>query len=872
MRSTILQSSFVSGELDPTIYSRLDINQRERGARTLTNFRLLPQGGIAKRGGTEFLVDTGAECWLFEWAYSVTQAYIIMAYPDVGGDLASISIFDTTTETIVATLEGSQFFDAERLNGLRYRQVLDTMFLVHEDVEPQRLVKFDGYGADPFACTNGSPVVTVTRTWHGLNAGDLITFEGVPVFASFPAGMWQETFIVMAAPTDHTFDITVSSNAVAPAADEGGGAVASWVLAVAPIDFMPKVDFNDSLSPEAARNTQVRITFNKDDTWASFYGPGGGWSPTGDTGNPGTLDPFSNYNPPGGSQPLPIFVFKSASTAPHTYSLTIGGQEIKKIAVATTSLGKVSLPETWAYLYSVLARSFPIWRTNPTVLPLAPTDIDGSGTPGLDLAGNWYIVLEFLGPVFGGQEVSLPLFSVSGPGSRPSIIIEPETAAGDKFEDVWSAGRGWPRSVEYFEGRLCYGGSKYFPSTFWASHTGDYRNFALGDAHDDEAISRDVDVNAADGIEHMVGTRALMVLTRRAEYYQTETPFTPESATFKRQTSHGSSYVAPVEVGGSVYFVQRNGRAVRRLLYNFQEDSFVAEEVSILARHMLNSPVDMAAYAHPQDGDYIIIVNADGTAAVLTVDRNQDVAGWTRYSLGRGAIVSVVAVNDVVYFLNAWTDAGVTRYQLDKLRDDRYFDSSMIQYDSITTFSGIEQLCRANGSERNDVGVRIDFTDGGAPFVDTNANVVANVYTYTAVGDYVGREIYSIEMGYGLSAVFVPLPADIRTQGGDMLLRRKRTSRVTLDCLDTDAGAGNTGPLLLVNGEGVKQHDVFAEKGPNASAWVVDGQVSVALLGWGRGQANQDTIVLHSGAGRCTIRSIEREVEVTGHLGEEGRD
>jgi len=40
------------------------------------------------------------------------------------------------------------------------------------------------------------------------------------------------------------------------------------------------------------------------------------------------------------------------------------------------------------------------------------------------------------------------------------------------YENVWSAGKGWPRTVTFHQGRLYFGGSKSRPSTVWGSKVG----------------------------------------------------------------------------------------------------------------------------------------------------------------------------------------------------------------------------------------------------------------------------------------------------------------------------------------------------------------------------------------------------------------
>ena len=55
-----LQTNFNAGEIDPLLAARTDIEQYFQGAGRLRNVFVVPQGGVKRRPGTEFLADLGA--------------------------------------------------------------------------------------------------------------------------------------------------------------------------------------------------------------------------------------------------------------------------------------------------------------------------------------------------------------------------------------------------------------------------------------------------------------------------------------------------------------------------------------------------------------------------------------------------------------------------------------------------------------------------------------------------------------------------------------------------------------------------------------------------------------------------------------------
>ena len=57
-KSRYLQSNFVSGEISPLLKGRVDINQYYQAVETAQNVVIVPQGGMRRRPGTEFIGET----------------------------------------------------------------------------------------------------------------------------------------------------------------------------------------------------------------------------------------------------------------------------------------------------------------------------------------------------------------------------------------------------------------------------------------------------------------------------------------------------------------------------------------------------------------------------------------------------------------------------------------------------------------------------------------------------------------------------------------------------------------------------------------------------------------------------------------------
>lgn len=90
-------------------------------------------------------------------------------------------------------------------------------------------------GADPFATTNGSPVVVVTANSHGAINGDFVTFSGATAVAGLTInGEYQLTYI-----NANSYSITASSNANATTTGGGSAVLASYQINTGPAVQVP---------------------------------------------------------------------------------------------------------------------------------------------------------------------------------------------------------------------------------------------------------------------------------------------------------------------------------------------------------------------------------------------------------------------------------------------------------------------------------------------------------------------------------------------------------------------------------------------------------------------------------------------------------
>jgi len=222
----------------------------------------------------------------------------------------------------------------------------------------------------------------------------------------------------------------------------------------------------------------------------------------------------------------------------------------------------------------------------------------------------------------------------------------------------WSAAYGYPSCVTFFQDRLCFAANDRKPYMVWMSRTGDYYNFGTerveGTLTDDSAVAVSFITRRDFRILHLMAHSDLVVMTEGNEWIisGSET-VTPTNVTPRVQTSRGTTDVTPTMIGGQIIFVQRHGKTVRDMQYNFGTDAYDGMDLSILAKHITETKQIMDS-AYKQEPDYMMFfVLNDGTCACLTYVKEQNVYAWSTIKT-QGYIQAVETVETVdgadVYF------------------------------------------------------------------------------------------------------------------------------------------------------------------------------------------------------------------------------
>lgn len=165
-RAVTIQTNFTTGEIDPLLKSRIDINQYYNALDKARNVLIQPQGGVVRRPGLEYIhtIPSAANpqdgIRLVPFEFSTTQSYMLLFVNNrmyVYKDKELVTNINGSGNDYLTTTIGSSL-----LSTIDYAQSADTLIVVHEDMQPVSITRGASHS-----------------TWTISN----ITFEYIPQYA-----------------------------------------------------------------------------------------------------------------------------------------------------------------------------------------------------------------------------------------------------------------------------------------------------------------------------------------------------------------------------------------------------------------------------------------------------------------------------------------------------------------------------------------------------------------------------------------------------------------------------------------------------------------------------------------------------------------
>jgi hypothetical protein len=696
-----LQSNFSTGELDPLLRARVDLQAYNNALAKATNVLIQPQGGLKRRPGTKYILElpnSGAESAgngvrLVPFQFSVDDSYMLVFTHQrmyiIKNGVVQTNINGSGNNYLTTSI-GSSIVD-----DMCWTQSADTLIVVHPDLQP----------------------VQITRTSDTAWTATTITFDSIPKYA---------------------FNIDFHTNngsTLTPSAVSGN------------ITLTASTTHHDSGAAQAGGASTITLKSTASSTDDIYNG-----------------------------------MYVTITSGPGVGEIRIIEDYVGSTKVATVTPAWTTQP-TSASNYQITT-----WTTE-SVNQYVNANPQGRAR-----------IVQYVSATVVNAVVEYPFFSTSA-------IAAGNWELEHGYENVWSASRGWPRTVSFHEGRLFFGGSKSRPSTIWGSKIGLFYEFVPTENLDDDALEATLDTNDLNVITDIISGRDFQVFTTGGEFYvpqQGSDPITPLTFTFKNVSRNGikpGTRVQSLE-SGSVY-IQRQGKSLNEFVFNDTQLTYITQRISLLSGHLLKGPQRMAMRraTSTEEGDLLLITNTDdGSMAAFSVMRAQQITAPSEF-ITTGDFVDVgIDVTDIYTVTSRIAAADLLLESGSNLLTEdgepmllehggpKYFVE--LFDDSLYTDCAVTGGAASSASSLPMVNEIVNVICDGVPQGD---EVVSAAGTVT----FDRASVYTYEVGLPFTVYCKTMPAEIQLQTGSRISFKKRIVEISAVVKDTQELEINNQPVAF---------------------------------------------------------------------------
>ena len=679
--STIL-TNFRAGELSPKLSGRIDLQKYSEGCDTLENMLVFPSGGITRRPGTSFagITKDSGKVKLVNFEFSDEQAYVLEFGANYVRFFKDGGILTEATKTISAITKANPAVVTATSHGYSDGDRVFISGVVGMTEVNNREFTVAGKTTNTFQLSGVNSSAFTTYTSGGTSGKIVEVTTTYSVTEIFEINFAQSADVLFIAHKSHEPAKLTRTSATSFTLED--------------IDFTdgPYLDENlttTTLYASAATGTGITVVAS-----ASFF----------ESGHVGALFRFREI----------IEVNHDAWAASTSYAQN-----------ATVRNGD-----------NVYKKSNAGSHTSSTT---APVHTKGTETYG-DI--DWEFLHSGTGFIKITGFTSATQVTADVKSTLPASVVSSSNPTTKWSEGAFSAVRGFPKALAFYEERLFFAGTTHQPQSIFGSVSADFENHTPG-INDDDAVNITIASDQVNVIKHLLPGRFLQILTTSAEFTLSggtgTSPVTPTNVNVLRKTTFGTSQIRPLRAGNSTILVQKGTEKVKEITFDLDTDGLLGVDLTVLADHITRGGItDMIWQQEPEL--ILWFVGADGALIGLTYDRANGTVGWHGHQLGDSGIVeSITAIpsgaEDQVYLSVKRTINSATVRHIVFLKSinfgsditDAFFVDSGLTYSgsATTTITGLNHLegetvqILADGSAHADKTV-----SGGSITLDRSATKV----------------------------------------------------------------------------------------------------------------------------------------------------
>ena len=725
--------SFNAGELSPYLDARPDIEKYASGCKVLENMIVMPYGGAYRRPGTEYLgaaKNADKKCRLLGFNFSTTTNFILevgdlyIRFWSSGAAIADPAAPSNPLEVVSPYLEAD-------LRDIQFIQINDVMFLTHPSYPPYKLSRFaDNDWTLEELVVDWPALLDENQTKITLTAS-AVTGSAITISATAPAWAGSTAYVVG--------DFVSNGGSIY----EGASAHTS----------------TGSFATDLAADKWTLHTQFSANSIGSYYQLGHDR----DTASVNHAIASNNSS--------------SAISVLGDWEFTTYGSWTADVTIERSYDGGTTYATLRGPYVGEADRNISATGTEESEALLRITVTNYSSKTGTPRA-----LLE-LGTAreYGFVKISAVASAVSCTAAVQNELTK-TTATTFWSEGAWSLVQGHPRSVALHEQRVFYGGTSKRPQSLWGSNTDDFQNFRIS-ANDDAGLFFSLSSQEANPIQWMTSQDQLLIGTAGDEWTigstTSDDPITPSNVRASRQSSYGSKYLRAMVVNDVILFVQRQGRKVRELVYQFEKDGWVAPDLTVLAEHVTSGEILESAFQQQPDAIYWTVCGS-GELVGMTYERDQNVVGFHRHST-QGTFESVATIHgasgpDEVWFSVNRNVNGVNVKYIERFRTDF---RETFEAETKASWWYLDCATRVTNSPESTAVAGLDHLEGEE--VDILADGAVSPARTVASGAITLQEAAgTILCGLSYTSTLQPMKMEMQLRNGSTKGKKKKVYRASV--------------------------------------------------------------------------------------------
>lgn len=678
MTVAVIQPSFASGELSPSLFGRVDLAKWHVGAATMRNFFVNYRGGASSRAGTRFVGASkqSGRAYpprLIRFQFSLTQGILLefgnlyVRFISNGGYILEATknitaITNASPGVITSNAHGYSNNDLIFLNNIGGMTQLNGGTYTVANATANTFTLKDQFGAN--VDTTHFGVYT-----SGGTAARIYTLVSPYAEADLVAIKYTQSADVMSLthPSYPPYDLrrlssnswTLTATAFGPSiAAPTGCAAATTTTSATPTIYQFVVTAIDSITGQESVASNIATVSNSANISVTAGSISVTWNPVAGAASYRVYQAPATYQttPPAGT------IFGYIGTA-------LGNSFVNNNIIPDFTITPPLHLNPFAIgqiLSVTMTNQGTLYAANPTITITTST---GSGA--------------VLVPVVVGQKVQAVIVQDPGQNYVPADTITFSGPGGGGVTATGTLNIGpltgtYPSCVAYFQERRVYANTNNNPDTYFMSQPGAFTNFDTSPIPlDDDAIIGTPWAQQVNGIQALVPVpTGLITLTGLGAWLVSggnSAAITPTNQDARAQAYNGChDHIQPIVANYDVLYVQAKGSIVRDLSFNLWVNIYTGTDISILSDHLFENH-QLLDWAYAEEPFKVIwAIRDDGVMLSLTYLKEQEVQGWARHDT-RGLFKSIAVVTENITTAFGSTFADVVYVAVQRLINGQWF-------------------------------------------------------------------------------------------------------------------------------------------------------------------------------------------------------